>query len=273
MEELTIDFTNKIALVCGAGAGGIGTATAKALALAGAHIVAVDRTDELVAETVLMIEAMSRKVTGITVNLCNPPEVATIIPIIEKELGRVDLVANIAGGTQQGQWLPLEQTSDEIYDSVFSLNLDYVFRVCRDAAQLMIKSGKGGSIVNIASVSAYASAPFHGPYGAAKRAVEALTQTMAVEWGRYGIRANTVMPGAIRTPRAVKTGAPLDARQKEWAPLQRPVEKEEIAKAVVFFLSDMASAITGQTLAVDCGMTSRCALGGIDYLEAKLPKQ
>ena len=165
----------------------------------------------------------------------------------------------------------LDRTPDEVYESVFALNLDYVFRVCRDAARLMIDRKIRGAMVNVASVSAFASAPFHGPYGAAKRAVEALTQTMAVEWGPYGIRANTVMPGAIRTPRAIKTGAQLDVRQKAWAPLGRPVEKEEVASAVMFLLSNLSSAITGQTLAVDCGMTARCALGSLDYLVDKLP--
>lgn len=271
MPRQSVDFGGRVALVCGAGAGGIGTATARMLAEADAHVVAVDRTDALVDETRAMVTGIGAKCLGITVDLRNPSQSMSIVETIRREIGRLNLVANIAGGTQQGQWLRLDRTPDEVYESVFALNLDYVFRVCRDAARLMIDGNNPGAIVNVASVSAFASAPFHGPYGAAKRAVEALTQTMAVEWGAYGIRANTVMPGAIRTPRAVSTGAPLDARQKEWAPLGRPVEKEEIASAVMFLLSDSSSAITGQTLAVDCGMTARCALGSLDYLRDKLP--
>jgi NAD(P)-dependent dehydrogenase (short-subunit alcohol dehydrogenase family) len=269
---LSLDFKDKVALVCGAGAGGIGTATTKLLAEAGAYVVAVDYKDELVEETKALIESLGGQCLGITVDLRDMGQVPRIAETIRSKIGRVDLVANIAGGTQKGQWLRLDQTPDDIYASVMALNVDYVFRVCRDMAKLMIESGKGGSIVNIASVSAFASAPYHGPYGAAKRAVAALTQTMAVEWGRYKIRANTVMPGSVRTQRAKDTGADLDGRQKYWAPLQRPVESEEIASAVMFFLSDLSSAITGQTLAVDCGVTSKCAIGDLDYIAGKMPE-
>lgn len=271
MTALNIDFSGKVALVCGAGAGGIGTATALHLTRAGAAVVAVDRTAELVEETRAQLTALGGACLGIVADLRDPGQTAGIMTTVRRELGRVDLVANIAGGTQQGQWLPLERTPDDVYQSVFALNLDYVFRICRDAAQLMIERGTHGAIVNIASVSAFASAPFHGPYGAAKRGVQALTQTMAVEWGRYGIRANAILPGAIRTPRALKSGAQLDERQKQWVPLQRPVESDEIAATVMFLLSDLAAAITGQSLAVDCGMTARCALGGLEYLEEKVP--
>jgi NAD(P)-dependent dehydrogenase (short-subunit alcohol dehydrogenase family) len=271
MPKQSIDFSDRVALVCGAGAGGIGTATARMLAEAGAHVVAVDHTDALVDETRSMVTQLGAKCLGIAVDLRNPSQTKSVVEIIRREIGKLHLVANIAGGTQQGQWLRLDRTPDEVYESVFALNLDYVFRICRDAARLMIDGKNPGAIVNVASVSGFASAPYHGPYGAAKRAVEALTQTMAVEWGPHGIRANTVMPGSIRTPRAVRTGAPLDARQKEWAPLGRPVEKEEVASTVMFLLSEGSSAITGQTLAVDCGMTARCALGSLDYLLDKLP--
>jgi NAD(P)-dependent dehydrogenase (short-subunit alcohol dehydrogenase family) len=268
--SLSIDLSNKVAVVCGSGDGGIGTATAQLLAESGAALLAVDRTDELVEETLALVGAIGCRAVGVTVDLRDPAQTGRVITTARREFGRVDLLANIAGGTQLGQWLRLERTADDLYESVMALNLDYVFRVCRDAASVMIETGTGGAIVNVGSVSAFAGAPFHGPYGAAKRGVEALTQTMAVEWGRYGIRANTVMAGAIRTARAIRTGAPLDARQKEWAPLARPVEKEEVAAAVVFLLSGLSAAITGQTLAVDCGMTARCALGSLEYLQEKV---
>ena len=264
-----INFGGRTALVCGAGAGGIGLATTLQLADAGADIVAVDLRDELVAETLELVRARGRKAWGITADLREAEQVATIIPRVRASVGRLDLVANIAGGTQRGEWLGLEDTPNDVYSRVFALNVDYVFQVCRDAGKLMIEQGGGGAIVNVASISSVAAAPYHGPYGAAKRAVVALTQTMAIEWAKYRIRANTVTPGAVRTARAVATGAGsvMAERQKQWAPLERPVEKGEVAAAILFLLSDSASAITGQNLTVDCGVSARAVGGGVEYFE------
>lgn len=273
MTTRPLDFTGKIALVCGAGGGGIGSAVSAMLIESGASLVAVDRTEELVEETRSKALDAGGACLGIVADLRDRAQVATIVPTVRRKLARVDLVANIAGGTQKHQWGALERTTDEIYAEVLALNLNYVFQVCRDAAQLMIERGTGGAMVNIASVSAVASAPYHGPYGAAKAAVSALTQTMAVEWGRYGIRANVVAPGATRTQRAMNTGSAglLDARQKVWAPLGRPVEKEEIAAAVLFLLSPRASAVTGQTLRVDCGVSARSVGGDLAHYGQYIP--
>jgi len=258
------DFTGKVALVCGAGGGGVGTAISQMLATSGATVVAVDRTGELVAETVAQVTQIGARCLGITADLRDRKQVDAIVPRIQSELGRVDFVVNIAGGTQKGQFGPLENTPDQVYDDTFALNLEYVFRVCRDAGKLMIEQGRGGVIVNIASVSGLLAAPFHGPYGAAKSGVIALTQTMAIEWGRYGIRANVIAPGSVRTPRSEASKAPLDERAKTWAPLGRPVEKEDIASSIMFLLCDGAKGITGQLLNVDCGVSARCPIGGLE---------
>jgi NAD(P)-dependent dehydrogenase (short-subunit alcohol dehydrogenase family) len=259
-QKPVIDLSGKVALVCGAGAGGIGSATSLLLAQAGAEIVAVDRTAQLLEETRAAVVAMGGKCTGIVADLRSTDEVEAILPALRSKVGGVDLVANVAGGTQKGEWIALEKTPNEVYKSVMALNLDYVFRVCRDAAALMIEQGRGGAIVNISSVSATAAAPFHGPYGAAKCALLALTQTMAVEWGPHGIRANVVVPGAVATPRA---GAGAD-RYRDIAPLGRPAYPGDIAAAIAFLLSDLASAITGQSLIVDTGICSISRFGSLD---------
>jgi NAD(P)-dependent dehydrogenase (short-subunit alcohol dehydrogenase family) len=189
------------------------------------------------------------------------------VPTIAREIGQLDLVANIAGGTQKGQWMPIQEVTDDIFREVFALNFDYVFRVCRDAGRLMIDRSIAGAFVNISSISALNSAPYHAAYGAAKRAVVAFTETMAIEWGQYGIRANTVTPGTVRTHRVVSSGLDLDGPAKT-APLQRPVEKEEIAAAVAFLLSDQAAAITGQAISVDCGVSKISVTGPLEFFES-----
>jgi NAD(P)-dependent dehydrogenase (short-subunit alcohol dehydrogenase family) len=264
MAELKISFEGKIALVAGAGAGGIGSAVSNALAEAGATVVAVDRTQALVDETVAAVRRIGRETIGIVCDLREPTQVSTIVPRVSERFGRIDVLANIAGGTQPGQWKRFEETTDAIYRSVFALNLDYVFQLCRDCAALMLARHVPGSILNIASVSGLAAAPFHGPYGAAKAGVIALTQTMAIEWGAHGIRVNAIAPGAVTTPRV---GAGAD-RYKTYAPLRRPVNPVEIASAALFLLSDLASGITGQCLNVDTGLSARSLLGGIDDMQS-----
>jgi NAD(P)-dependent dehydrogenase (short-subunit alcohol dehydrogenase family) len=132
----------------------------------------------------------------------------------------------------------------------------------------MIENGVRGSIVNWSSVSALDAAPYHGPYGAAKAGVAALTKTMAVEWGPLGIRVNAVAPGATRSG---QMGTRLDAsavgvtHQERWNPIPRKCEPEEIASAMLFLISDLASGITGHLIAVDSGVMALSSLGDLDH--------
>lgn len=260
------DFTGKVALVCGAGVGGIGAPTAQLLSAAGAYVVAVDHTPELARGTQELLEAGGGKCLPLVADLRDRAATADVVKTVRAELGRIDLLANIAGGTKQGHTGALEHTPDEVFDDTIALNLTYAFQICRDAGRLMIERGEGGAIVNIASVSGLASAPFHSVYGAAKAGLIRLTQSIAVEWGRFGIRANAVAPGSVRTARALATGAKMDERAQEWAPLGKPVEPQDIANATLFLLSDLAASITGQTIVVDNGVSARCPIGGLEYL-------
>lgn len=264
------DFNGRTVLLCGSGGGGIGTATTKALVEAGAHIVGVDHLEALLDETAVLVESLGGRFHGVLADLRDPGQVQRIVPDAVALAGNIHYLANVAGGMQPKQWGRFEGTPDAVYRDVMELNLHYVFTLCRDALAHMKEHGEGGAIVNVASISALPSAPMHGPYGAAKAAVIALSRSMAVEAGRYGVRVNVVAPGATKTARAQRiAGSVLDDRQREWAPLQRPTTSDEVAFAIRFLLSAQASGITGQMLAVDCGITARSALGGIEYLEQR----
>ena len=118
-------------------------------------------------------------------------------------------------------------------------------------ASALIQCSQAGSLVNISSIATRA-VPLLAGYGAAKAGLEALSRTMAAEWGPYGIRVNVVAPGTVKTPRAGQNN--LEEASKN-IPLQRRAEPQDIADAVLFLLSDRANYITGQTLVVDGGAT------------------
>lgn len=259
-----IDLSGKTALVCGAGGGGLGTSVSLALAQAGANIVAVDQSEEFVAEIRAEVLALGVACETIVANLMNPDEAAALVGKVLSKVDRIDIVANIAGGTRFHQWSPIEETTDEVFRDVLALNLDYVFRVCVDAGRHMIAAGHPGSIISLTSISGLRSAPFHGPYGMAKRGVMAMSETMAIEWARYGIRVNTIAPGGVATPRASKySGNGTREREEGAKDGLRRVLPTEVAVAVAFLASDLASGISGQTLVIDSGMAAKNPAGGI----------
>jgi NAD(P)-dependent dehydrogenase (short-subunit alcohol dehydrogenase family) len=267
-----LDFQDRVILVCGAARGGIGGATARNLAELGAIVVGVDKTQELVDATKADIEAAGGRFHGIVADLMDPAQTDPLIETIVRQFGRLDGVANVAGGTRADEWQPLEQTSLESWQATLNLNLEYVFRICRDAARSMIERDAPGAIVNVTSVSALTSAPYHGPYGAAKSGIAALTRTMAFEWARYGIRANSVAPGAVPTERVMTRPRTEMPKGQQTEPSDVVVTTpDELSYGIIFLLSDLASGISGQNLVVDSGLSTRfCA--GMRRMDAKKQK-
>jgi NAD(P)-dependent dehydrogenase (short-subunit alcohol dehydrogenase family) len=251
-----IDLEGRVILVCGVSRGGIGGATARRIAAAGATVVAVDLTQAILDETLGDIAAAGGSAHGMAADLLDEAQTDRLVPAVLDRFGRLDGVANVAGGTRVDEWGPLESTSTESFRTTLNLNLEYVFRVCRDAAAAMIRAGTPGSLVNVSSVSSLASAPFHGPYGAAKSGISALTRTMAYEWAPHGIRANAVLPGAVFTERV--RARQVDPTATE--PGMRWTSVDELANMILFLLSDLSSGVSGQAIAVDNAISTRfCA--------------
>jgi NAD(P)-dependent dehydrogenase (short-subunit alcohol dehydrogenase family) len=255
---IPIDLSGRVILVCGVGRGGIGGATARQVASAGATVIAVDKEQSIVDATIADIEQAGGRGYGIVADVTDPAQTDPLIGTIVKRHGRLDGVANVAGGTRADEWMPLEKTSLESYRLTVNLNLEYVFRVCRDAAAWMIENKSKGALVNVGSVSMLAAAPYHGPYGAAKSGIAALTRTMAHEWWPYGIRANTVSPGAVMTER-VRSRA-LNPAQVEASGVIF-TSPDELANGILFLLSDLASGISGQNLVVDSSLSTKFCAG------------
>jgi len=265
----TINLHGKVALICGAGAGGIGSAVTRVLAAAGACVAAVDVTDELNEATRRELAEAGFDCQTFRADLMDAGAAAKVVDRVLERMERIEILVNVAGGTRHHQWSALEDTPDAVIREVFALNLSYVMRLGADAARHMIAAGRGGAIVNFASISGLRSAPYHGPYGAAKAGVSAITETMAVEWARHGIRVNAIAPGSVRTPRVLAFTQGADPQAN--ADGRRSVTTEEIAHGVLFLVSDLASGITGQTLTIDAGLSCANPAGPLAYFARMRP--
>lgn len=256
---LAIDLSGKVILVCGAARGGIGGATARQASAAGAIVIALDHSQELVDATVAEIRAAGGEAHGIVCDLMDAEATDKLIPGIFERHGRLDGIANVAGGTREGEWLPLDETTTESFRLTLNLNLEYVFRICRDAAKQWIARDLPGALVNVGSVSSLTSAPWHGPYGAAKSGIAALTRTMANEWWEFGIRANTVNPGGVASERVMSRVPAGNVDQAKSDVVFTTVD--EMAWGIVFLLSDLAGGISGQTLTIDRALSTKFCAG------------
>src|SRR5436190_17906138 len=257
IERLRLD--GRCVIVAGAGGGGIGTRTVHAMLEAGATVVGVDN-DESALDAVTT-EFAGQPLVGVNADVTTDEGIAKIVGTAQRECGRIDGLVNVLGGTGMAGWAPTVDYTREQWRTVMTINIDYVVFLGQAVARVMIDGG-GGSIVNVASTSGLTGPPYHVAYGASKAGLVALTRTMAVEWGRHGIRANVIAPGTINTPRA--NPVPPDRRDRVAIPLHRRGQPFELASVALFLISDLSSYVSGQLIPVDGGMTWKWAHLGED---------
>jgi 2-deoxy-D-gluconate 3-dehydrogenase len=248
-----LGLSGKRALIIGGGRG-MGEASALMLAEGGADIAIVDMELERAETVAASVAGLGRKSYAIVANvLQDEKSVNAAVAEAEQKLGGIDILVTIVG---QAMFKPLLDMTAEDWDFDQNRNLRYVFFAARAAAASMIKRKAPGAIVCIASVDGLIGSPGHAAYGAAKAGLVSLVKSMSAEWGRDNIRVNAVAPGSITTPRLPETPQSLAIMENSVVPLGRPGTVKEIAGAVTFLASDMASYVTGQTLAVDGGWTA-----------------
>ncbi|MEL6550508.1 MAG: SDR family oxidoreductase [Pseudomonadota bacterium] len=235
----------KIALITG-GARGIGLATAHQFLADGWQVALVDWDEPELAR------AAPEGALALPLDISNPQHAPQMVRETVARFGRIDALVNNAGIADFG---PIEETDFERWRRVMSVNLDGTFLVSQAAVPELKRTR--GAIVNIASISGLRASTLRVAYGTSKAAVIALTEQQAAELGEYGIRANAIAPGPVRTKlaMAVHTQDIIDAYH-DAIPLGRYGTEAELANAIVFLCSDKASYITGQTLAVDGGFES-----------------
>jgi len=234
----------KTALVTGA-ARGIGLATSKLFAADGWTPVMVDRDDDELIRAAADVDGA----VPIACDVSDPDAISQMIEAALAQTGRIDALVNNAGVADFG---PIEETDYSRWRRVMETNLDGVFLVTQ-AATPALKEARG-AIVNIASISGLRASTLRVAYGTSKAGVMQLTLQQAAELGEYGIRANCVAPGPVKTKLAMAVHSPeIIAAYHDAIPLNRYGTEDEIASVIHFLCSDKASYVTGQTIAVDGG--------------------
>ena len=235
-------------LVLGGGQG-MGEATVRLLASLGAHVAVADREMDRAEAVASSIAAGGGTAAPVAIDVLDDAGLVAGIAAVESDLGPLDGMATVIG---MAAWSSLIDMDLATWDEDHRRNLRYFFLAAREVARSLLRRETSGSIVCVSSVDGSRCAPYHGSYGAAKAGLSNLVKTMSVEWAPHGIRTNVVAPGAIITPRIPHAGG-AETMITGRIPMRRRGEVDEIAKAIVFLLSDMAAYITGQTLAVDGG--------------------
>ena len=251
---LELGLKDKHAFVAGVG-GGIGGACVRTLVTAGARVTCFD-LDPAVAREAARVDSHVETL-AVTGDARRLEDVQAAFDTATTALGPVAIAVDVIGETRWGRTVELDDTA---WDESFDLVLRHFFNLARVAGRQMAAHG-AGAIVAIASVSGLRSAPLHGPYGAAKAGLMSLVRTLAIELGHDGVRVNAVAPGAVLTPRVADMLS--EERRIESAasiPLGRLASPDDIARAVTFLCSDLASYITGHTLVVDGGATAQFPL-------------
>jgi NAD(P)-dependent dehydrogenase (short-subunit alcohol dehydrogenase family) len=245
----------KVAIIAGAAWGGIGAATAYRFAQEGARVVVTTRRrEDKLRETVERIRGIGGTALPVMGDVAEPETWERSVGLALERLGALTtLVHNAAQTTAK----PLADVSLEEWERGLAVTLGGPFLGARYCIPAMMRAG-GGSIVLISTVNATITNPNFGPYSTAKAGVNALARSIALDYGRYGIRANAIAPGQIvgeREAQRLAADPAEDRASRDCYPLGRYGRPEEIANVALFLASDEASFVTGIALTADGGLT------------------
>jgi 3-oxoacyl-[acyl-carrier protein] reductase len=241
---------NQVAIITGSGSG-IGRAIAIAFAREGADVVVTDINEENCLEVLDEVTKYSSNSLTMRSDVSKGDEVRKLVEITLDKFGKIDILVNNAG---TGSVHFLEDTPEEEWDRIMSIDLKGVFLFSKIVGKAMIQQ-KSGNIINIASTSGHSPHIQGNAYSVAKAGVKMLTSLAALEWGKYNIRVNSISPGFIRTPGTeIVYGDPERYRKRaEVIPLQRIGTPEDIARLALFLASDDSSYIQGEDIVIDGG--------------------
>jgi len=251
------DLTGKVAIISGGGIG-IGRGISEGLAEAGARIVIASRSLERCETACNEI----RKKTGSTavphrcdINKSN--EIETLVTDVIEEFDYIDILVNNSGISGSGK--PILKMNEQDWDGILNTNLKAVFMLSQAVAKRMVERGEGGKVINVASIGALIAWPNMVGYCASKGGCVQLTKVMALEWMRYNIQVNAILPGYFDTPMnedlfSTEVGKDLI---KQNVPMKRLAKIEEIKGVAILLASEASSFMTGSAVVVDGGYTCR----------------
>lgn len=243
----------KVALVTGAGRG-LGLAMATALAEAGADIAGVG-TQEM-EELRSTVSSLGRRCMTIKADLSSTDGIESLVSGVVSQLGSLDILVNNAGIIRRA---PLLEFSEDDWDDVIDLNLKTVFFLSKAAAKVFVAQGRGGKIINIASMLSFQGGIRVPSYTASKSGVMGLTRLMACELAEHNINVTAIAPGYMATANTepLRNDAVRSAEILSRIPAKRWGQPEDLAGVVVFLASDASSYMNGYTVAVDGGWLAR----------------
>jgi len=257
-----IQLTDQVAIVTGGGAG-IGRGVALEMASVGADVVVVDNIPERAEEVAARVRELGRRALAAPADVMDSDQVRAVVAKADETFGRVDILVNNAGGVTARKFL---DQSERSWRRHIDLNLISMLAATHAAAPIMIRGGRGGSIINVSRIEGSRAAPRFSVYAACKAGMQSFTRSMAVELGEYGIRVNCIAPDHTITPgrRGNRTGPvdpakwvqqtpEQDAAYARLIPLGYEGDEAECGWTAVFLASKLSRYVTGVTLPVDGG--------------------
>jgi len=246
MDRGLFDLSGKVALVTG-GSRGLGLEMVRAFAQAGADVIIASRKLDACEAAAEEVRALGRRALAVSAHAGRWDDIDRLIEAAYAEFGRVDILVNNAGMSPA---VPSQEVTEALFDSVMALNFKGPFRLASQIGWRMVQ-GDGGVIINVSSSGALVPLPRVVPYSAAKSALNAMTVSLAHEYGPK-VRVNTISAGPFLTDIA-KAWTP-EAREKSNNALGRPGRPEEVVTSALYLASPMSSFTTGTILRVDGGM-------------------
>ncbi len=262
MDTKNISLTDQVAIITGGG-GGIGRAIALALAAAGADIVIADIAPERCDETAMRVRELGRQALPVPTDVCDTEQVYAMVDLAKQTFGRIDILVNNAGGVSPKPFL---QQTEKSWRKHIDLNLVSLLAATSAAAPVIIEGGRGGAIINVASIEASRAAPYYSVYAACKAGMLNFTRTLALELAEHNIRVNALAPdytvtpgvrGNIKGPVDESTWLQPTAEQEQATANRIPAGRtgidSECGQAALFLASAMSSYVNGVVLPVDGG--------------------